>query len=109
MQDCEPLSGLTWRAAQAAAADDPKVAQWVERQTYRSRLELYDRQTDPYCTKDVAEDPRYAAVLKELKAEMKTEMRRSKDGLLDSFLSKGPIPSAWTTFDGCDLKPRELK
>jgi N-sulfoglucosamine sulfohydrolase len=109
MQDCEPLSGLTWREAQAAAADDAKVAQWVERQTYRSRLELYDRQTDPYCTKDVAEDPRYAAVLKELKAEMETEMRRSKDGLLDSFLGKGPIPSSWTTFDGWDLKPRELK
>lgn len=108
MQDCEPLSGLTWRAAQAAAADDAKVAQWVERQTYRSRLELYDRQTDPYCTKDVAEDPRYEAVLKELKAEMETEMRRSKDGLLDSFLGKGPIPSSWTTFDGWDLKPRQL-
>ena len=108
IQDCEPLSGLTWRAAQKAAAEDAGIARWVQWQTFRSRLELYDRENDSYCTKDVAEDSRYESVLKDLRAEMEKEMRRTQDGLLDSFLGKGPIPPSWTTFDGWDLSPREL-
>lgn len=109
IQNCEPLSGLTWKAAKDAAASNAGISNWVHWQTYRSRIELYDRTTDPYCTKDVAADPRFAAVFKELCANMESEMKRTKDGLLESFAGKGPVPPSWTTFNGWDPKPRELK
>jgi N-sulfoglucosamine sulfohydrolase len=47
--------------------------------TYRPKEELYDLAKDPGELKNVAEDPAYAAVLKELREDLWAFMKRTKD------------------------------
>ena len=108
IQDCEPLSGLSWKAEKEAARTNTDIAEWVRWLTYRSKIELYDRKIDPWCMHNLADYSEYTDVIKDLCIRMEEEMKKTRDGLFDSFTGKGPVPQSWTTFKGFDLKPRKL-
>jgi len=51
----------------------------VEAYLHRPKFELYDLENDPHEVKNLAENPKYEKVLEELKAELKTFQKRTKD------------------------------
>lgn len=51
----------------------------VEAYVHRPAFELYDLQTDPWETKNLADDPKHADVLKDMKAKIKAFQEKTKD------------------------------
>jgi len=66
----ESMEGLTFRAMQAAAEEDPAIAARVELWLHRVPEELYDLATDPDCKVNLAGDSRYAGELARLRASL---------------------------------------
>jgi hypothetical protein len=50
--------------------------------------ELYDLEKDPDCVNNIASDPQYASLIKELKTRMETDLRKQKD---PRVLGKGDV------------------
>jgi N-sulfoglucosamine sulfohydrolase len=81
----ESQAGLTMKAMQQAAADDPQIAARVELFLHRVPDELYDYQADPDALRNLIDEPDAQAALKRLRGRMREIMRRTDDPLLERF------------------------
>ena len=71
-------SGI-FQSWQAKAANDPDAAEKVRRYQHRAGEELYDVANDPYEWNNLANDPRYAEVKQELRAQLRQWMKAMGD------------------------------
>jgi N-sulfoglucosamine sulfohydrolase len=85
----ESQAGRTMRAMQAAAEDDPAIAERVELFLHRVPEELYDFRNDPDALRNLIDDPRYAAELHSLQAELERWMETVDDPALAAFCDRG--------------------
>jgi len=81
----ETMAGLTFKAMQEAAKTDEAIAGRVRMYCYRTPEELYDYIKDPDALHNLAEDPQYSHMVKEMRSKMCHYMKLSKDDLLDHF------------------------
>jgi len=88
-------SGLTFAAIADAAKTDPTVAARLRHITHRTPEELYDTRADPWCLRNLAEEPAHAYALAAHRAALEREMRQTEDPLLPKFLGTSPIPPEW--------------
>jgi len=89
----EPMSGLTMAAIRKAA--DPETRKRCEFILRRARWELYDTVKDPWCLRNLADDPAMAGILKLMKARMERQMKTTGDPLLPYLLGKPGYPAEW--------------
>ena len=68
-----------WRSWLAAARSDAGAAAIMRRAAERPAEELYDLNADPFETRNLAEDPRHAAVLAGLRRDLDEWMRSQED------------------------------
>ena len=76
-KDCTGL--LYWQRWEAAARNDPKAAEIIQRYRSRPLEELYDLATDPHEQRNLAGHPGQAENLKALRRHMFAWMRAQKD------------------------------
>ena len=81
----ESQSGLTFKAMQAAAANDPKIAQRVKFFQYRVPEEFYDLEADPYEMDNRIADPEAKDEIEGLRAELLQMMVSTDDPVLKEF------------------------
>jgi N-sulfoglucosamine sulfohydrolase len=105
----EPMSGMTWPAMVMAAANDPEMQQRVDWFRHRNRIELFDREKDPWSLKNVANDPENAAIMAEMMSQMEKQMRATSDPLIDAFLGTGSVPPHWGMDFGWDITKSQEK
>ncbi len=84
----ESQSGRTMKAMQAAAEDDPDIAERVNMFLYRVPEELYDFKNDPHALTNLVDDPRYDAELKKLQARLEKWMEETGDPALEAFRNR---------------------
>ena len=80
----EPLSGLTFKAMQAAA-DDEAIAGRVGHLQYRTVEELYDRTADPDSLRNVLGEAEYRTELADLRERLRRWMVETDDPALSAF------------------------
>jgi len=80
---------MTYRAMQKLAATDPEIAARLNLFDHGVREELYDYESDPNALNNLIDDPKYAAVLTELRGTMRQFMEESKDPVLEVFDQRG--------------------
>jgi N-sulfoglucosamine sulfohydrolase len=51
----------------------------IEAYIHRPRFEIYDLENDPYEINNLADDPKHAQILEELKQKLKVFQKRTKD------------------------------
>jgi N-sulfoglucosamine sulfohydrolase len=76
---------LTYRTMEKLAEDNAEMAERLELFTHRVPEELYDYENDPAARVNLINDPDYAAVLEQLRREMRRVMVESNDPLLELF------------------------
>jgi N-sulfoglucosamine sulfohydrolase len=76
---------MTYRAMQKMAATDPKIAARLDLFDHGVREELYDYEADPDALNNLIDDPKFAAVLTDLRRTMRQFMKESKDPVLEIF------------------------
>lgn len=81
----ESQAGLTFKAMVAAAKQDAQVAARVKHYSYRTKEELYDYEIDPDALKNLADDPKFAEKLKEMRQLMGEYMKNSGDPVKADF------------------------
>ena len=81
----ESQSGLSFKAMQAAARTDEKIAARVKLFQVRVREELYDVANDPAALHNLVDDPRYQDALAGYRADMRRTMASVEDPLLPAF------------------------
>jgi N-sulfoglucosamine sulfohydrolase len=84
----EAHSGRTFRAMQAAAAEDAAIAARVELCVHRVPEELYDFAHDPDALCNLIDDPAYAAELERLRGRLEDWMVMFGDPALDVFRNR---------------------
>jgi len=84
----ESQSGLTFKAMQAAAKTDPKIAARVGLFQYRVVEEFYDLANDPDALRNLSEDPKYKKKLDNLREELLKWMKRTNDPALEAFKNR---------------------
>jgi N-sulfoglucosamine sulfohydrolase len=77
--------GLTMRAMNEAAEDDPAIAARVQLFRYRQPEELYDLQADPDCLRNLIDDPASEQVADRMREQLQEVMKSSGDPLLPAF------------------------
>lgn len=68
----------TWQAV-LKRGDKTYGPRTVDAYLHRPRFELYDLKSDPWESKNLADDPDYAGVLAELQAKLRTWQKRTRD------------------------------
>ncbi len=81
----ESQSGLTFKAMQRAAMDDPDVAARVQHFVYRTPEEFYDDVQDPDALKNRIQDPAVAAQVNEARRQLLTHMESTGDPQLETY------------------------
>ncbi|MBF8193597.1 sulfatase [Nonomuraea sp. K274] len=83
----ENMTGLTWPAMQAAAADSPDVAARVEFFLHRVPEELYDLENDPDSLHNLVEDtgPEVVAALEAKRDDLRAWMEATGDPIRDQY------------------------
>jgi N-sulfoglucosamine sulfohydrolase len=81
----EGMSGLTFRALQAAGDTDPRIKARVDHYLFRCAEEFYDLENDPAERRNLIGEPACAGEIRRLKAMLLAEMKRTKDPLLGQF------------------------
>jgi len=81
----EGMSGLTFKAMEAAAEKDPAIAERVRFLRNRVPEEFYDLRSDPWELKNLINDPAYAETVRKMKADLLEMMISTQDPLLDQF------------------------
>lgn len=81
----ESQSGLTFKAMQAAAKTDPKVADRVKLFQYRVVEEFYDFANDPDALYNLKDDPKYKKKLDNMRKELLNWMKHTDDPVLEAF------------------------
>lgn len=81
----ETMAGLSFKAMEEAAKTDEAIAGRVEFYLNRVKEELYNYQKDPQALNNLAGEPEYRSLLKEMRVRMQEYMKQSRDELLDKF------------------------
>jgi len=81
----EPMSGLTFKAMQEAAASQKPVADRVEMLLHRVPEEFYDFQADPDALHNLAGDAKYKDEIKRMRADLLAWMERTADPLAEDY------------------------
>jgi len=81
----ESQSGLTFKAMQAAAQNDPKIAARVKLFQYRVVQEFYDFENDPDALHNLADDPRYKKEIEKMRGELLKWMKQTGDPALEAL------------------------
>lgn len=81
----ESQSGLTFKAMQAAAEHDEKIADRVKFFRYRVREEFYGLEADPYELNNLIGAAEHKGAIAEMRAELLQMMVSTNDPLLDTF------------------------
>lgn len=82
---------------------DPKIARFLNLAVAkRPAEELYDIIADPGCIHDLAGEEAHAATLRELREQLRSEMKRTGDSRL------GPNPEVWETYERFEGKMRRF-
>jgi N-sulfoglucosamine sulfohydrolase len=84
----EPMSGLTFKAMQQAAAEQPAVAERVELLLHRVPEEFYDLQSDPSALHNLIADPKYQDRIQEMRRSMLDWMERTDDPVVQDFRAR---------------------
>jgi N-sulfoglucosamine sulfohydrolase len=69
----------TWQEALSKGGDYRYGQRTVAQYAQRPAFELYDLETDPHETKNLADDPQHAALFAELKGQLKQFQQRTGD------------------------------
>jgi N-sulfoglucosamine sulfohydrolase len=81
----ESQSGLTFRAMDAAAAEDPVIARRVHNFRYRTPEELYDFEQDPNALNNLIDDPNMADRLSAFRQQLHNWMQEGDYPLSSSY------------------------
>jgi N-sulfoglucosamine sulfohydrolase len=81
----ESQSGLTFKAMQAAAKTDDRIAARVKHFVYRTKEEFYDYENDPNALHNLIDAPNYADKIAPFRARMLEQMEDADDYLLKDF------------------------
>jgi N-sulfoglucosamine sulfohydrolase len=81
----ESYGSPSFKAMQAAAKTNPKVAGRVNYFLFRTKEEFYDYTTDPAALENLIDDPKYASDIARFRAEMLRIMRSIGDPQLADF------------------------
>lgn len=81
----ESQSGLTMRAMQRAAQNDPDIAARVKLFLYRVPEEFYDYQKDPDALNNLIDDPQYQDEIRAYRQRLLEHLKQTKDPLLKTF------------------------
>ncbi len=81
----ESLTGLSWKAMQAAAKADARVAERVDFFQFRVREELYDLERDPDARVNLIAESSQAKVLGDLRMRLERWMEATNDPALEAF------------------------
>ncbi|HUX16491.1 MAG TPA: hypothetical protein VMW52_08455, partial [Phycisphaerae bacterium] len=81
----EPMTGLTFKAMQQAAAAEKPVADRVEMLLHRVPEEFYDFQADPDALHNLAGDAKYKDEVKQMRADLVAWMEGTADPLMDAY------------------------
>ncbi|UCG56598.1 MAG: sulfatase [Phycisphaerales bacterium] len=84
----ESQSGLTFRAMQAAAATDPKIAARVRLFQYRVVEEFYDFDKDPDAVHNLVDDPAYGSEIDRMRGALLGWMKRTNDPAFEAFRNR---------------------
>jgi len=93
----ESQSGLTFKAMQAAAKTDPKIAARVELFQYRIVEEFYDFANDPDALHNLSNDSKYKKELDKMREELLNWMKHTNDLALEAFENRNS-PAALRKF-----------
>jgi len=81
----ESQSGLTFKAMQAAAKTNPKIAARVKLFQYRDVEEFYDFANDPDALYNLSENPKYKKELDKMRKELLNWMEQTNDSALEAL------------------------
>jgi N-sulfoglucosamine sulfohydrolase len=81
----ESQSGLTFKAMQAAAADDPAVAERVRFFQYRVLEEFYDFKGDPDGLHNLIDEPRHQEQIEKMRRALLQWMKDTEDPAVEAF------------------------
>jgi N-sulfoglucosamine sulfohydrolase len=81
----EAMIGLSFRAMEEAAAEDPRIRARVQQYLHRTRQEFYDLEQDPDERRNLIDDPKRQAEIKALRSLLLAHMRKTADPLLAEF------------------------
>jgi N-sulfoglucosamine sulfohydrolase len=81
----ESQSGLTFKAMQAAAKTNPKIAARVKLFQYRVVEEFYDFANDPDALHNLSTDPKYKKELDKMRKELLNWMERTNDSAFEAL------------------------
>jgi len=84
----ESQSGLTFKAMQAAAKTDPKIAARVKLFQYRVVEEFYDLANDPDALHNLSNDSKYKKKLDKMRKELLKWMKSTNDMALEAFKNR---------------------
>jgi len=81
----EPQSGLTFKAMQEAAKNDPAIAARVKLFLYRVPEEFYDVENDPNALKNLIDDPAVKDQVARFRNELSKQMTSTGDPVAERF------------------------
>jgi N-sulfoglucosamine sulfohydrolase len=81
----ESQSGLTFKAMQAAAKTNPKIAARVKLFQYRVVEEFYDFANDPDALHNLIDNPKYKKELDKMRKELLNWMKRTNDSAFEAL------------------------
>ena len=81
----ESQSGLTFKAMQAAAKTNPKIAARVKLFQYRVVEEFYDFANDPDALNNLSKNPKYKKELDKMRKELLNWMKRTNDSAFEAL------------------------
>jgi len=81
----ESQSGLTFKAMQAAAKTNPKIAARVKLFQYRAVEEFYDFANDPDALHNLSKNPKYKKELDKMRKELLNWMERTNDSAFEAL------------------------
>jgi N-sulfoglucosamine sulfohydrolase len=81
----ESQSGLTFKAMQAAAKTNPKIAARVKLFQYRAVEEFYDFAHDPDALLNLSKNPKYKKELDKMRKELLNWMERTNDSAFEAL------------------------
>lgn len=84
----DATGGLTWKAMNQAAKDDPEIAKRVELYRYRVPEEFYDFRQDPDALHNLIDDPAYTDQIELFRNKMLTLMQEYDDPAREAFRNR---------------------
>jgi N-sulfoglucosamine sulfohydrolase len=89
----EAMIGLSFRAMEEAAAEDPRVRARVQQYLYRTRQEFYDLEQDPDERRNLIDDPKYQGEIRTLRDLLLSHMRRTARSLAGGVRGRDTLGS----------------